>query len=78
MTDATQVISGSAGLLCGKRAPHTQLARWLNPNPKKALLAACWVLLVLWCIWWGVSFHHQTLQAGKHLWFSPAFGVDFY
>ena len=76
--DTTHVIDGSAGLLCGKSAPHTRLARWLNPNPKKALLVACCVLLVFWCIWWCISFNNQELGAGKHFWFPPAFGIDFY
>ena len=61
--------------------PNTRLARWLNPDPKKTLLVACWILLILWLIWWGVSFHCQELQAGKHLWFPPSYtgmGVDFY
>ena len=70
MAESTQVINGST---LPKR-----FARWLNLNSKKALLAVCFILLAFWCIWWCVSFYHQELYAGKHLWFPPFFGADFY
>jgi len=60
------------------------IARWLDPDPKKTLMAFCCVLLVFWCIWWGVNFHKQKMQGGNHLWFSntsysaSTFGCDFY
>lgn len=75
----TQAIVGTIGLSPHDSSPHTALARWLNPNPKSLLLAACWVFLVLWGVWWCCSVHRQELAAGPRMWFQPpAFGVDFY
>jgi hypothetical protein len=60
-------------------SPRGWIARWLDPNPRTALLAIGWMLFVLWCAWWAVSFYRHELQGGRHLWFQPPlFGGDFY
>jgi hypothetical protein len=55
------------------------IAGWLDPHPRRFLVAAGWVLFIFWCTWWGVSFHREVLKGARHLWFQPPlFGGDFY
>lgn len=49
-----------------------------KPHLKNILWVLSIIFLIIWCAWWGVSFHRQHIQGGRHLWFPPAFGVDFY
>ncbi len=81
LTDKDQETNGAGSVWCGRHSRHTVFARWLNPNPQKALLAFCVILLILWGVWWAVSYQRQALQAGKHFWFKPCYvgmACDFY
>lgn len=53
----------------------------LYRNQRNVLLAVCWVLLFIWCVWWFANFYHQKMQIGGHFWFKPCpigIGCDFY
>ena len=57
--------------------PQTRLGALLNPDPRRLLHAVSIVLLLLWCVWWGLSLAHHELIGVRRIWFRGFFGVDF-
>lgn len=60
-----------------RQRPRTRLGEWLDPDPKRLLRNVSVVLLVGWCVWWGLSLARRDLIGLNRGWFSPCFGVDF-